>query len=201
MQSSTTRQGWSNMILDRLLTFTGNVATGTTTDSVTTTADSSNVIDLGVNFPGLPQTTATVAAGGARDIGVGDDPMLKLLIMIVTPYTTSANTLTCTLQGAPDTPGATGTPGAYTVMWTSPAVPASSLLVSGVYLANVDVPRQIPGQPMPRFLKVNFAASGALPGGGSVYAGIVIDRWDQPWSGTAAAPFPSGYQPGITVPN
>jgi hypothetical protein len=192
-------------ILDRLLTFTGNVATGTIVDSsFAASGDASNIIDLGLNYPGVPANTATTALGGARDIGVGDDPMLKLLIQVVTPFTTSANTLTCSLSGAPGTAGdfaTPPTPGAFTTMWTSPAVAASSLLVPGVYLANVDVPRQIPGQPMPRFLKVTFTVSGALPGGGSVYAGIVIDRWDQPWGGTAAAPFPSGYVPGVVVAN
>jgi hypothetical protein len=72
---------------------------------------------------------------------------------------------------------------------------------AGIYLANVDVPRQIPGQPMPRFLKVTFTASAALAAG-AVYAGIVIDRMDQPWGaipggGTAFG----GYVPGVVVPN
>jgi hypothetical protein len=180
------------MILDRLLTFTGT-GTGANPnfDAITTTADATNVIDLGLF--GLPPSAS---GGGARDIGVGDDPMLKLLIEVVVPFTSSANTLTCTLQGAPD--NGTGGQGAYTVMWTSPAaVPASAMTTAGIYLANVDVPRQIPGQPMPRFLKVNFAASAALAGG-SVYAGIVIDRFDQPWGATGLA---SAYPPGVLVPN
>jgi len=194
------------MILDRLLTFTGNLATGTISDAITTTADASNVIDLGLN--GVPATLTAaqpggpLALGGARDIGIGDDPMLKLLIMVTVPFTSSANTLTCSLSGAPDSTTTPGTPGSYTVMWTSPAaVPASSMTTAGIYLSNVDVPRQIPGQPMPRYLKVTFTASAALAAG-SVYAGIVIDRFDQPWGYNPTGGLPLGaYIPGITVNN
>jgi hypothetical protein len=180
------------MILDRLTTFTGTPPSFV--DAVTTTADATNIIDLGlVGLPSFAQ------GGGARDIAIGDDPMLKLLIEVTTAFNTSANTLTCSLSGAPD--NGSGVPGAFTTMWTGPAVAGSAMTTAGVYLANVDVPRPIPGQPMPRFLKVTFTCSGALAAG-SVYAGIVIDRFDQvvgqiPGGGTALG----GYVPGITVPN
>src|SRR6516164_6562508 len=102
-QSSTPRQGWSNMILDRLLTFTGNVATGTILDSPTATGDASNVIDLGVNYPSPPQTLLStdpggpLSRGGARDIGVGDDPMLKLLVLVTASFN-NLTSLTCSLS-------------------------------------------------------------------------------------------------------
>ncbi|MGI0079115.1 MAG: hypothetical protein ACRECH_05785, partial [Nitrososphaerales archaeon] len=75
------------MILDGLLTFTGtsNGATGTIangpqTDAPTTgTQDASNIIDLGL--VGLPPFAS---GGGARDIGVGDSPSLKLSAIVTT---------------------------------------------------------------------------------------------------------------------
>lgn len=205
MRSSTRKQGWSNMILDRLLTFTGNIATGSIVDSPTATGDATNIIDLGVNYPSPPQTLLAtdpggpLSRGGARDIGVGDDPMLKLLVVVTTTFA-GLTSLTCTLQGAPESTTTANTPGTFTPMWTSPAAVVLANLVQGAYLANVDVPRQIPGQPMPRFLKLTFTVAGAGTGG-SVYAGIVIDRFDQPWGGTATVPAPSGYVPGITINN
>ena len=194
------------MILDRLLTFTGNVATGTILDSPTATGDASNVIDLGVNYPSPPQTLLStdpggpLSRGGARDIGVGDDPMLKLLVLVTASFN-NLTSLTCSLSGAPESTATANTPGSYTVMWQSPAAVVLASLVQGAYLANVDVPRQITGQPMPRFLKLTFTIAGSAPSAGSIYAGIVIDRFDQPWGGTASVPASSGYVPGITVAN
>jgi hypothetical protein len=188
------------MILDRLLTFTGDVATGTIFDNPTTGAqDSTNIIDLGVGAPPPNQATPDYAhGGGARDIGVGDDPMLKLLIQVTTTFAGGTD-LSAALQGAPD--NGSGFPGAWTTMWQSPAPVALAGLTVGAYISNVDVPRQITGQPMPRFLKVVFTSTGTFTGGG-VYAGIVIDRFDQPWGGIPAGGAGlGGYVPGVVVPN
>ena len=96
------------MILDNLLLFTGtsNGATGgvtstANTDSIAQTAATyacSNIIDLGLS--GLP---SSANGGGARDMGIGDDPMLKLLVRIGTAAV-SAGGGTCqlVLSGAPD---------------------------------------------------------------------------------------------------
>ena len=78
------------MILDNLLTFTGTsngatggITSGAQTDAPTTgTQAASNIIDLGVS--GLP---ASASGGGARDIGVGDDPSLKLSAIVIATFT------------------------------------------------------------------------------------------------------------------
>ena len=70
------------MILDNLLTFTGTsngatggITAGAQTDLPTTgTQAASNIIDLGVTS-GVP---SSANGGGARYIGVGDDPAMKL---------------------------------------------------------------------------------------------------------------------------
>jgi hypothetical protein len=185
------------MILDAFLTFTGTgngatggITSGQWTDSPTTgTQAASNIIDLGVTS-GVP-TSANGA--GARDIGVGDDPMLKLSV-IATAALTGGASLQLQLQGAPD--NGSGGQGAYTTMWTSPAILEANL-TAGAQLANVDVPRVIPGQPLPRFLKLNFI-SGGTHGAGAVEAQIVLDRDDQIIGTTGAQ---SGYPAGITVAN
>ena len=59
------------MILDNYLQFTAGAGVG---DLPTTgTQSSTNVIDLGITS-GLP--ASAVNGGGARDIGIGDDPAL-----------------------------------------------------------------------------------------------------------------------------
>jgi hypothetical protein len=175
------------MILDSLLLFSG--AVGNTDTPTTGTQIATNILDLGVTS-GVP---SSANGGGARDIGVGDDPMLKLMIIATTAFL-GGTSLQAQLSGAPD--NGAGAPGAYTTTWTSPAI-ALAQLTQGAYLANVDVPRVIAGQVLPRFLRLQYISVGVFTGG-AVEAGIVIDRWDQVVSSTGAA---SGYPAGITVSN
>ena len=132
------------MILDSLLLFTGSSGNADTPTTGTQTA--TNILDLGVNS-GIP-TSAN--GGGARDIGVGDDPMMKLFIEVTTTFV-GGTSLQAQLSGAPN--NGSGVPGSYTTMWTGPAVAVANLL-GGAYASNVDVPRVIPGQVLPRFLRL-----------------------------------------------
>src|SRR5438445_13042185 len=99
------------MILDGLLQYDSAsslaIATGTQA--------SANVIDFG--GPGLP---VLANLQGARDMGIGDDPALKLLVQVSTTFTSGgAGTLSVTLQGAPD--NGSGLPGTYATWRPSPA--------------------------------------------------------------------------------
>ena len=184
------------MILDGLLTFTGTsngatggITSGAQTDAPTTgTQAASNIIDLGLN--GLP---GSANGGGARDIGVGDQPALKLSAMVIAAFT-GGTSLQLQLQGAPD--NGSGAPGSYTTMWTSAAI-AEASLVAGAQLANIDVPRVVFGQALPRFLKLNFISVGTHSTG-TIECNIVLDRDDQ-IMGTGGAY--SGYPAGLTVAN
>lgn len=185
------------MILDGLLTFTGTsngatggITSGAQTDSPTTgTQAASNIIDLGVTS-GVP---SSANGGGARDLGVGDRPSLKLSALVTTAFT-GGTSLQLQLQGAPD--NGSGAAGSYTTMWTGQAVLEASL-VAGMQIANIDIPRVVPGQPLPRFLKLNFISVGTH-GAGAIECNIVLDRDDQ-IVGTGGAY--SGYPAGITVAN
>ena len=186
------------MILDGLLLFTGNargatgtIANGAYTDAPTTgTQDCSNIIDLG-ELSGLPPSAS---GGGARDIGIGDDPAMKVMVAVTTAMV-GGSSLQMQIQGAPD--NGTGGLGSWTVMWTGPAV-ALAALIQGAQIANVDMPKVIPGQPVPRFLKMTCVSGGTFTGG-AIEATLVLDRFDQILGATTGAL--SGYVPGITVPN
>lgn len=186
------------MILDGLLQFcgtsngaSGGITAGANTDLPTTgTQVASNILDLGIHL-GIP---SYANGGGARDIGIGDDPMLKLLVQVTTTFGGGTD-LSLVLAGAPD--DGTGSPGSYTTMWVSPAAVAEASLVAGAQLANVDVPRVIAGQPLPRFLRLSFVSTGTHTSG-AVQACIVLDRNDQ-IQGTSGNM--SGYQAGINVAN
>lgn len=186
------------MILDNLLTFTGTsngatggITSGAQTDAPTTgTQVASNIIDLGV-ISGVP---SSANGGGARDIGVGDDPMLKLSAIVTTTFT-GGTSLQLELDGAPD--NGSGAPGTYTPMWIAPAAVVEASLLAGTQLANIDVPRPVPGQPLPRYLRLRFISVGTHTAG-QVEAQIVIDRDDQIVGVTGAY---SGYPAGVTVAN
>lgn len=175
------------MILDAFLKFSSAQSLAMAAGSV----DSTNVIDLGLS--GLP-TSAN--GGGARDIGVGDDPALKLLVQVSTTFASGgAATLVVALQGAPD--NGSGSPGSYTTMWTSPTY-ALATLIAGANLANIDVPRTIAGQPLPRFLKLVYTVGTAMTTAGAADAYIVLDKMEQPQQSNAVM---GGYPAGITVAN
>ena len=185
------------MIRDALLQFcgtgngaSGGITSGQWTDSPTTgTQIASNILDLGVTS-GVP-TSAN--GGGARDLGVGDDPSLKLSAICTVAFT-SGTSLQLELDGAPD--NGSGAPGAYTVMWTSPAI-AEAALIIGAQLANIDVPRAIWEQVLPRFLRLRFISVGTHVTG-NITGEIVLDRMDQIIGATGAM---SGYPAGVTVAN
>ena len=190
------------MILDALLTFTGTgngasggIASGQWTDAPTTgTQDCSNILDLGVTN-GLPASAA--GGGGARDLGIGDDPSLKLSILatVAFVYVAGGGTTYFELQGAPD--AGSNTPGFWTVLWTSPTY-AQATMIAGAQLANVNLPRVIFEEVLPRYLKLTAVTATATYTAGQIEAQIVIDRDDQ-IIGTSGAM--SGYQAGVTVPN
>lgn len=177
------------MILDFLLQFTGTSAAAPTDSPTTGTQVASNIIDLGVVL-GIP---SYANGGGARDIGVGDNPALKLSCVVTTTFT-AGTSLQLELSGAAD--DGTGAPSTYTPMWLSPAIVEANL-DAGQQLANIDIPRPVPGQALPRFLRLRYITVGTHTAG-SVQANIVIDRDDQ-IVGTDGQY--SGYRAGINVAN
>jgi hypothetical protein len=174
------------MILDSLLMFSS------AQDLFTPAAgaiNSTNVIDLGVNS-GIP---SSANGGGARDMGAGDNPSLEIMIIAKTLFV-GGTSLSVALQGAPD--NGSGAEGSYTTMVTIPAVVTANL-DAGQAIGNITVPRPVPGQPLPRFLKLVYTTVGDFTAG-TVDAGIVLDRDDQ-ITGTDGAY--SGYPAGLTVAN
>lgn len=183
------------MILDGLLQFTG--ASGgvgnndAATDSPTTgTQTSSNILDL--HLVGLP----VLANGqGARDLGIGDDPALKLSVIVNTTFT-GGTSLQVNFQGAPD--NGSGAPGSFSTFASSPVV-AEANLVQGAQLLLIDVPRPPQGSPMPRFLQLQYVSVGTH-GAGKLRGNIVLDRVDQVYNASANQTL-GGYPAGITVAN
>lgn len=176
------------MILDSLLQFTA----ATVGDLPTTgTQNSTNVIDLGV-VSGIP---SAANGGGARDIGIGSWPALKLLVQVLTTFTVGTS-LQITIQGAID--DGTGAPSSFSNYWLSPAYAEAGLL-AGRRLYDMDMPRPPGGIAIPRYLRMGYITVGTHSTG-AIQAFIVIDRDDQPYSSTANQ-IQGGYPAGINVSN
>src|SRR5215472_694465 len=169
------------MILDGLLIFTGGTTYGAGTlaigQALTATAVSTNVIDLG---PGptntaLPPSQTSPNTQPYRDIGIGDDPAMKLLVQCLTTFATGTS-LTVAFQGAAD--DGTGNAAAFSTYYSSPAI-ATASLVAGARLMDMDVPRPPQGIAEPRFLRLNFTVGGSNFTNATIFAGLVLDRMDQ----------------------
>jgi len=179
------------MILDRLLTFTGAVGTSIVDSwAAGDPTESTNVIDW--HMAGLP-TLSNLQ--GARDMGIGDDPALKLLVQVITAFA-GGTSIVFTLQGAPD--NGSGAPGTYVSWWASPIYTAAQLVV-GARLLDMDFPRPPAAVGVPRFVRLLYTNVGTFTAG-EIYAGIVLDRMDQMYQGTNNAIL-GGYPAGITVAN
>ena len=159
------------MIEDGALVFTGTAGSITANyDTPTTgTQQSTNIVDL-VN---------------ARDMGIGDNPAIKLLVTVKTAFT-AGTSLQVQFQGAPDAGG--GTPGTYVTYAESAAVLEADL-VAGRYLLPIDVPRPPPGAPLPRFYRLQYVSAGTHSTG-QIVGALVLDRRDY-----------VVYPAGQTVPN
>jgi hypothetical protein len=157
------------MIIDGALQFTGVAGTVDTDEPTTGTQVSTNVIDWSV----------------ARDMGIGDNPALKLFVQVMTAFA-DGTSLQVNLQGAPD--NGSGAPGAYTTMISGPVVVEANL-IAGARLLEVDLPRPAPAQAMPRFLRLQYVNVGTHTAG-AIYGTILLDRQDAPQ-----------YPAGQTVPN
>lgn len=161
------------MFIDGALQFSGTAGTAGSPDSPTTgTQVSNNVIDL-LN---------------ARDMGIGDDPALKLLVEVTVAFA-GGTSLQVNLQSSPDN-------STFTTAVSGPVVAEANLIV-GTYLLAVDWPRPAPGLALPRYWRLQYVTVGTHTAG-SLFASIVLDREDQVWS--SAGQF-SGYPPGITISN
>jgi len=175
------------MILDGLLTFDPSP---TSVAIAAGDQDSTNVIDLGVIL-GLP---SYANGGGARDIGVGDDPAMKLLVQVAVDFASagSTGTIKVGVYGAPD--DGAGAPGTYVLMAEGPT---HIIPVVGARLLDIDMPRPKNGI-LPRFIKLVYTVATQTMTAGSVGAYLVLDRFDQP---AQAAGYLGGYRAGITVAN
>ena len=178
------------MIIDNYLVWDWYVSMAHTTGTYTST----NIIDLHISSPGIP----VLASGqGARDLGIGDDSALKILVEVTTTFTGAGATLAVSLQGSPD--NGSGAPLGFVTWYTTPTYTLATL-VAGARLMDMDMPRPPDGQPVPRFLQLSYVIGGATTTAGAINSAIVLDRHDQMYNASNNAII-GGYPPGIIIAN
>jgi hypothetical protein len=124
-----------------------------TQSAITSSRASTNVIDLGAN----------------RDMGIGDDPSLKLLVTLPTGFaTTNSATLTVQIQASADN-------AAWTTLAQTDALPVASLGQNSK-IARMD----LPNNGLTRYLRLNYVVGAGVFSAGAVTAGIVLSRDDSP---------------------
>ena len=153
---------------------------------------STNVLDYGITS-GIP---SSANGGGARDMGIGDNPALKLFVQISTAFA-GGTSLQVALQGAID--DGAGAPSTFTTWYSSPVYALAGLTPAGLRLLNIDFPRPPAGVAVPRFMRLAYIILGTMTAG-QVVAGVVLDRDDQMYAGTNSGVL-GGYQAGINVAN
>lgn len=137
------------MLLDSQLQF------DPTATAITTTVVSTNIIDL----------------TNARDMGIGDNPTLKVLALVDTTFTTTNSaTLQVQFQGSTDS-------SSWSTYVEGPAL-AAAALVAGRRLLDIDVPRPPSGVSLPRYLRLNYVVGTGVFSAGKLGSWLVIGRDD-----------------------
>jgi hypothetical protein len=142
------------MILDAGLVFSSAQA-------ITTTADSTSVIDItGVGAGTAPAMIGDLGTNTAigTDLGASGHATPWVVFTVSTAPTSTTNTLTITLSGAPD--NGSYSAGTYTALTSTPAITGANLPVGTVI--SFPVPPISPGAALNRFYKLTYTASATL---------------------------------------
>lgn len=174
------------MILDYLYEFD---PAATSVAIAAGTQASTNVLDFGLS--GIP-TSAN--GGGARDMGIGDDPDLKLVVQVDTAFASagSTGTIQVAVQYAPD--DGSGGIGSWVTAATGPLYTIPAV---GAQLFNAPLPRPKDGL-VPRFCRLLYTIATQTMTAGKVNSHLVLNRVDQP---NQASGFLGAYPAGINVAN
>ena len=152
------------MFLDNSLSFNTNTSS---TQTITTTADSTTVVDItGAGISNKPAMINSFPASAYQsigaDIGVGDGTFSPYVLVFVTATTTVSGTLTISLEAAPDD-GTDYGAGTYTVLYTSAALTGATQLAPGKVLY-FPVPPTLSamGEALPRFYKLVYTVGSSI---------------------------------------
>jgi len=142
--------------------------------AITVSAASTNILDMGIT---------NGVGGNARDMGIGDDPSIRLLIYSNGLFAAAgAATLSIQIQGAPD--NGSGAPGTWTTYADSDPLSIATLnsfsgsVASGVKLFPIDLPHREAGAALPRYYRLNYVVATGPFTAGTLQAYLANNRDD-----------------------
>ena len=162
------------MFLDNSLALS---STWSSAQAITTSADSTNVIDItgagAGNTPAMINGFPALNTAIGEDWGAGDGEAIPYFYLSVTSAGSSTATITVLISAAPD--NGSYSYGSYTTIYTSKAVAENTLAVGQVLI--VPLPPTLynfgTAEALPRFYKAHYTCSGAVTT--NVLAGIVLN--------------------------
>jgi len=172
------------MIFDNNLIFSNNQA-------ITASAASTNNVDL----QGALAINVGVGTVFGEDIGIGDGVAIPNIAAFVTTTFTAggAATMSVAAEYAIDTGSGepAGTPGSWNIAVQSDVIPVASL-VQGAKIFPIYWPEvQLPGDVLPRYLRLYYTVATGPMLTGKVFAGLVLQRDDN-----IVGRYPSGFVVG-----
>ena len=162
------------MIIDSQLLFSNAQSLAITTSTPSTVIDLTGGVALNIG----------VGTRYGAEMGIGDGSVPKIAAIIGTALTTTNSaTLNIQFQGSTDS-------STWTTYIESGAL-AAALLTANTFIARWDWPIRQIGASLPRYVRMNFVPATGIFTTGTIFAGIVTDRWD--WTTPL---YPSGFAVG-----
>jgi hypothetical protein len=149
--------------------------------------DQANLFDTAAAITATAVSTNIIDLTNARDLGVGDDPALDVVVLVTTTMLSAgATTLTIQFQGSTDN-------STYTTMMQSDTL-GKAVLTAGTKIS-FDMPRLSASQARPRYLRLNYVVATGPFTQGAVTSFLCLDDH----ANTGIANY--GYAPGIVIAN
>lgn len=194
---------------DANLIFTGG-STGSAQAITSSAVGSTGILDLatgsvntGSTYSASPVYTGQAGLIGStgnslfgEDLGIGN-MRLELLAIIGTAFTTGGTSLNIALQGAVDASSGSYPANLSSLSWTTyaetGAIAAATLIAAGANakIPLFDWPHRAIQAALPRFIRLLYTPVGTLATGTISFAGIVLQRTDNP-----VGLYPSGFTVG-----
>lgn len=150
--------------------------------------DGNLLFDSGVALTATAVSTNIFDLQNARDMGVGDDPALDIVVVVTSALLSAgATTLQVQFQGSTDN-------STWTTYFQTDTI-AKANLVQGAKIT-FDWPRLPPGVTKPRYVRLNYVVATGPFTGGNITSFIVVDSQEN-----ANSPAQLGYAPGIVIAN
>lgn len=141
--------------------------------AITVTAASTNLYDItGAGAGNVPVGVFGTTGLAAADMGLGDGLRPTLAFSVATTFTAAgAATLQIQVQAAPD--NGAGSPGAYTTIVETAALPVASLVAGANF--QLPLPPVTLGEVLPRFYRCNYIVATGPMTAGALNASIALN--------------------------